>query len=173
MSEFRVLFVYPNQRAESLVPPAIATFSRLLKDRGIKVGLFDSSYYDIDADDYVPNPRGTSSELAQSELLHARPFESRAESYKKHTDAIGNLVSMVDDFSPDLIAMTTTESTYLLGMHLLKSIRHTGIPVVVGGVFCTFAPQRAIEFPEVDMVCVGEGENAIVDLCEKMRAGED
>ena len=37
MSEFRVLFVYPNQRAESLVPPAIATFSRLLKDRGIKV----------------------------------------------------------------------------------------------------------------------------------------
>jgi anaerobic magnesium-protoporphyrin IX monomethyl ester cyclase len=173
MSEFRVLFVYPNQRAESLVPPAIATFSRLLKDRGIKVGLFDSSYYDIDADDYAIKPGGSSSELAASQLLHARPYESRAESNRKHEDAIANLTSLVDTFSPDLIAMTTTESTYLLGMHLMKAIRHTGVPVLVGGVFCTFAPERAIKFSEVDMICVGEGENAIVDLCEKMRTGQD
>ena len=53
MSDIKVLFIYPNQRAESLVPPAIAIFSRLLKDRGIKVDLFDTSFYDIDADDYI------------------------------------------------------------------------------------------------------------------------
>ncbi|MDP6781862.1 MAG: hypothetical protein QGH32_08970, partial [Alphaproteobacteria bacterium] len=53
MSDFRVLLIYPNQRAESLVPPSIAMFSRLLKDRGFKVDLFDSSFYDLDADDYI------------------------------------------------------------------------------------------------------------------------
>ena len=31
MSDFKVLFIYPNQRAESLVPPAIGIFSRLSK----------------------------------------------------------------------------------------------------------------------------------------------
>ena len=47
------------------------------------------------------------------------------------------------------------------------------IPVVAGGVFCTFAPDICISYPLVDMVCVGEGEQAIVDLCEKIEKGED
>ena len=172
MSEFRVLFIYPNQRAESLVPPAIAIFSSLLKQRGIKVDLFDTSYYDIDADDYIA-VKGDSSEKAQSDLLMARPYESRADSMRKHRSAVEELVSKVESFNPHLIAVTVTESTFLLAVHLLRAIRYTNIPNVVGGVFCTFAPARAISFPEVDMICVGEGENAIVDLCEKMQAGED
>jgi anaerobic magnesium-protoporphyrin IX monomethyl ester cyclase len=171
MANFKVLFIYPNQRAESLVPPAIAILSRLLKDRGIKVDLFDTSFYDIDADDYIS--RAPSSEKAASQLLMARPYESRAEAHRKHVDAVENLVSKVDSFSPDLIAVTVTESTFLLAVHLLKAIRHTKVPTLMGGVFCTFAPERTISYPEIDMVCVGEGENAIVDLCEKMERGED
>ena len=172
-SDFRVLFFYPNQRAESLVPPAIAVFSRLLKDRDIDVDLFDTSFYDIDADDYIAVAPGQSSEQAVSKLLLTRPYESRADAMRKHSDAVEDLVSKVESFNPNLIAVTVTESTFLLAIHLLKAIRHTGIPVVMGGVFCTFAPQRAISYPEVDMICVGEGENAIVDLCEFMRTGKD
>lgn len=172
MSDFRVLFIYPNQRAESLVPPAIAIFSRLLKDRGIEVDLFDTSFFDIDADDYI-EVKGESSERAQSNLLFARPYESRADSLRKHEDATEELLRKVEAFGPGLIAVTVTESTFLLAVHLLKAIRHFDIPNVIGGVFCTFAPQRAIDFPEVDMVCVGEGENAIVDLAELMRHGKD
>lgn len=171
MSDFRVLFIYPNQRAESLVPPAIAIFSRLLKDQGVKVDLFDTSYYDIDADDYIA-VRGASSEKAASNLLMARPYESRADAHQKHVSAVEALVAKVDSFGPDLIAVTTTESTFLLAVHLLRAVKYAGIPNVVGGVFPTFAPARAIAFPEVDMVCVGEGENAIVALCERMRQGK-
>ena len=49
----KVLFIYPNQRAESLVPPSLAMFSSLLKAEGHQVDLFDSSNYDLDADEYI------------------------------------------------------------------------------------------------------------------------
>ena len=49
----KVLFIYPNQRSESLVPPAIAIFSSLLKQKGHQVDLFDTSDYDLDADEYI------------------------------------------------------------------------------------------------------------------------
>jgi len=177
MSDFKVLFLYPNQRTESLVPPAIAILSRLLKDRGISVGLFDSTHYDIEADDYIDTEflRTSSRKDNKSAVqnLLVRPYESRAESLRKHIDVTSGLRKMVEEFQPDLIAVTVTESTFLLATHLLRSVEDLGVPNLVGGVFPTFAPDRALGFPEVNMICVGEGENCIVDLCEKMRTGQD
>ncbi len=175
MSNFKVLFIYPNQRAESIIPPSIAIFSQLLKERGIQVGLFDSTHYDLDADDYISVP-GVSAKDDSKGIVHnlmVRPYESRVDKLEKHVSAVEGLHRKVEDFSPDLIAVTVTESTFLLAVSLLKSIEQFDIPNVIGGVFPTFAPQRAIGFPEVSMICVGEGENAIVDLCEKMRHGQD
>ncbi|MDA2923041.1 B12-binding domain-containing radical SAM protein [Acidobacteria bacterium AH-259-L09] len=170
MAEICVLFIYPNQRAESMVPPSIAIFSRLLKDRGFAVDLFDTSNYDIDAD-YYTNAANADKERVLN--LEFRPFESRAEANKKHRNAVEDLVRKVEVFQPDLIAVTATESTFLLAVQLLKAVRHYKIPTLLGGVLVTFAPERAISFPEIDMICVGEGEHAIVDLCELMRAGKD
>ena len=48
----RVLFIYPNQRTESLVPPSLAVFSSLLKAEGHQVGLFDTSNFEILAGKY-------------------------------------------------------------------------------------------------------------------------
>ena len=44
---------------------------------------------------------------------------------------------------------------------------------VFGGVFPTFAPHLVMNFDDVDMVCVGEGENAIVDLADLLSKGKD
>ena len=35
-----------------------------------------------------------------------------------------------------------------------------------------FAPEIVISHPQVDMICIGEGEGPIVDLVERMRVGE-
>ena len=40
---FRVLLVYPNMRGHTMLPPAIAMFSALLKERGFYVDLFDNN----------------------------------------------------------------------------------------------------------------------------------
>jgi hypothetical protein len=47
MSEnnFKVLFLYPNERHVSIVPPSIAILSAILKREKISVDLFDTSLY--------------------------------------------------------------------------------------------------------------------------------
>jgi anaerobic magnesium-protoporphyrin IX monomethyl ester cyclase len=175
MNEFRVLLMYPNQRTESLVPPVIAVFSTMLKEQGITVELFDTTNYDLDADDYISTTYTKSREDSKGYVqnLLARPYESRTETLRKHESAVHGLTSKVAEFKPDLIAVTVTESTFLLAVQLIDTIKSFNIPNIFGGVFTTFAPERALNFPEVDMICVGEGENCLIDLCEKMRNGEE
>lgn len=45
--------------------------------------------------------------------------------------------------------------------------------MIVGGIFATFAPEEIIAEDCVDMVCVGEGEYALVELCTKMEEKQD
>ncbi len=168
----KVLFIYPNQRSESLVPPAIAIFSSLLKRDGHSVELFDTSDYDLDADEYITFKNSQKNKVAVGNLL-VRPYESKADSMRKHTSATGDLIKKVEKFRPDLVAVTSTESTFLLAVQLLRSIKKFNIPTILGGVFATFAPEVAIKHDVIDMVCVGEGENAITDLANKISAGED
>ena len=44
----KILLVYPNMRGMNMLPPAIALFSAILKQRGHKIDLFDATDY--------PNP---------------------------------------------------------------------------------------------------------------------
>ena len=44
----RVLFLYPNERGMSTIPPSIAGLSQILKDQGHKTALFDTTFYKFD-----------------------------------------------------------------------------------------------------------------------------
>ena len=57
----------------------------------------------------------------------------------------------------------------------LRYLEHAppNLPVLLGGVFATFAPDLAMSFPRIDMLCVGEGERALVELCNAMNSGKD
>jgi radical SAM superfamily enzyme YgiQ (UPF0313 family) len=55
---------------------------------------------------------------------------------------------------------------------MLKSAKDFGIPTIVGGSFATFSPDEVISSNFVDMVCVGEGEIAIVELAKRMSEGK-
>lgn len=154
---------------ESLVPPAIAIFSSILKEKGFIVDLFDSTTYDLDADDYI-NVKDFKGNVQN---LLVRPYESKAELIKKHVKATDGLKQKIKEFKPDLIAVTVTESTFLLATQLLGKIKSYKIPTIFGGVYPTFAPEHALSFPEVDMVCVGEGENCLIDLCNRIENGEN
>ena len=55
---------------------------------------------------------------------------------------------------------------------MLKAIRHFQIPTILGGVFATFAPEKAIAYNEIDIVCVGEGEYALPTLCQRLKKGQ-
>ncbi len=163
MPDFKILFLYPNLRKESTVPPSITLLSRILKNHGFKTDVFDSTGYEFEDKKYSDEKR--------EEILTVKISEHVKIEDKE--DLTGDLNKKINEFNPDLIAVSATESTFLLGIDLLKRIENLKAPVILGGVFATFAPERAIGFKEIDMVCVGEGEDTLLELCQKMREGKD
>src|SRR3989338_11358637 len=128
----RVLLLYPNIRHESLVPPSIALLSRILKNKGVVVDIFDSTDYDIDLG------MVDADKIKRKNLL-VIPFKSIERSSKG--DVFAGFRKKVQEFNPDLIAVTATESTFLLGTTLLRAVRETmRIPTELGGAVATSAP---------------------------------
>lgn len=161
---FKVLLVYPNIRHESLVPPSVALLSRILKNEGFQVELFDSTDYEIDLN-------AIDSDRERRNNLTVIPYAS-IERFSKG-GVFGGFCDMVSSFSPDLIAVTSTESTFLMATSFISALGRNRPPVVLGGVFATFAPELVLRYDEIDMCVVGEGERTLVELCRCMERGED
>ena len=168
----KVLFLYPNTFGMNMLPPAIATFAAILKEQGHIVQIFDTTYYATDF--------GIDSDGSKEDRLSVVPYTSEMEKRNlriKNTNWKDDLHNQVNKFKPDLIALSATEDMWELGIRILEEIKEyknkNNIPVVAGGVFPTFAPEICIKYDLVDMVCVGEGENALIDLCSKINNRAD
>ena len=75
----KVLFVYPNTYGMNMLPPAIALFSALLKERGHEVDLFDATYYQTD--------HGVDSDGTKADRLNVVPFSQDEKGIKmRETD---------------------------------------------------------------------------------------
>ncbi len=161
----KILFLYPNLRGMNMLPPSIAILSSLLKQRGHTIDMFDTTHWHIPDNDF-------DSDKEKEKNLQARPFDFAEHQVTIHeTDVFEDFQKKVQSFSPDLIAISATEDLFPIAISLLRSLRDRP-RTVLGGVFATFAGELALSYPEIDMVCVGEGENCIVDLCERMEKGQ-
>ncbi|MFQ5713577.1 MAG: B12-binding domain-containing radical SAM protein [Candidatus Scalinduaceae bacterium] len=162
---FKVLFIYPNTEMATLVPINLSVLAPSLKEKGFQVDLFDTTYYKWEEINF---------EQKKVELLQLKPFSyEEKDVHYKETDMYEDLVKKVSEFRPNLIGITMVEDTFGIGMLLLNAIKDYDVPVIAGGVFATFSPEEVISNENVDMVCMGEGEEAIVELCEKMYKNED
>lgn len=75
---------------------------------------------------------------------------------------------------PDLVAFTSFSHQFPLVKHLAAWAKaHLGVPAIAGGVHATIDPEDAIAAPGLDFICRGEGEDALVELCERLAAGQD
>lgn len=168
----RILFLYPNERGMSTVPPSIATLSQILKNEGHQTALFDTTFYKFDDELTIED-----SDQVNSNALTVRPvldIDDDDLHFKKTThSAIDDFRIAVDDFLPDLIAVSCTETTFLRGLKIIDETRDLGIKNIFGGVFPTFAPEIVMNYKNVDMLCVGEGENTIIDLANCISNKED
>lgn len=162
---FKVLLIYPNLRGMNMLPPAIGLMSAVLKNAGFEVKLFDTTYYEsIDG-------KISDSDASKADRLMARPYQMPNQITLKTSDCYEDFLKEVEAFGPDLLALSATEDMFLLGLKLLKKVRHLKIPTICGGVFATFAPKLVLSYPEIDIVCKGEGEEALLTLCQRMEKG--
>ena len=170
MKGCRVLLVYPNERDMSLVPPVFGLFAALLRERGHITELFDCTGYDFEGK-FDSNTESEKALMVKS----AEPASYRGIKVKL-TNMYDDFTKKVETFSPDLIAISVTESTFLRGIFLLDNLRFNRkheILTIIGGVFPTFAPDRVLREASIDIVCVGEGDVALVELCERLRSSRN
>ena len=164
----RVLFLYPNLHGMNMLPSAIGLFASLLKDNNHQARLFDSTNW------LIPGEESFDSDKEKEKNLNVRPFDdSKLRSQMHTTDAAGDFRKAVREFRPGLIAASVSEDIFPVGIKLLKAVEDYDIPVVMGGVFPTFAPDITLSYNEIDMACIGEGERVIVELCNRMEKGSD
>ncbi len=165
MSGFRVLLLYPNLQMVNLLPSNISLLSACLEEAGVEVRLFDTTLY---------RTQEKSVDEIRVEHMQLRKFNLQEQGVQyKGTDVFEDFITTVDEFKPDIIGMTGTDDTYELGIGLISKVRNRGAHVIVGGVYPTFSPDEVISNDNVDSICVGEGEKALVELALGLKKKED
>lgn len=66
----------------------------------------------------------------------------------------------------DLVMISSVTSTIKHSLYLAETVKeiNQNIPILIGGIHPTIAPQECIENKNVDFICIGEGENTIVEF---------
>ena len=162
---FRVLLVYPNYSMVNLLPTNIGILTACLRQNGFVVDLFDTTFY--------RTSEKTLDEM-RVETLQVRKFDLEEFGVQfKPGNFVEDFKKKVAEFQPDLIGVTAVEDTWPQAREMIEAVSDNPAPVIVGGVFPTLASDIPIAHPNVDMICVGEGEHAIIELAKKLMNGDD
>jgi radical SAM superfamily enzyme YgiQ (UPF0313 family) len=85
----------------------------------------------------------------------------------------GEVLSRFRKSNPDLIAVSSVSNNFPYATHLAAAMKkEKGIPILLGGIHATVAPEESIMKDCIDMICIGEGEDAILELVQSMEKDE-
>lgn len=127
----------------------LASISAVLKEAGHKVDLFDTTFV----------VQGSFEEVSEQFM-------------QKFDEILGNFKQKVNSFNPDILLVGVRSLEYDFATKLIREAK-TNLPVIFGGQHPTVSPEEAIKSDVVDYICVGEGEEAILELIEKLKNKED
>src|SRR4051794_19263052 len=87
-------------------------------------------------------------------------------------DADADVVARVAAERPDLLGLSLTTRQWLRARRLVAAIRaRIDVPVIAGGLHPTFSPEAVLAAEGFDYVCLGEGEEAMLDLADGRSPG--
>ncbi|MBS3075802.1 B12-binding domain-containing radical SAM protein [Candidatus Pacearchaeota archaeon] len=91
-------------------------------------------------------------------------FLAYSEDYSKFYPE--SVLNQIQDLSKDsdLIGINSFASTAPRAIQVIDKLKQLNKPIVWGGIHATISPEKCIEY--CDIVCVGEGEQAIVELAK-------
>jgi radical SAM superfamily enzyme YgiQ (UPF0313 family) len=68
-------------------------------------------------------------------------------------------------FGPDIIGFSVLTNQYKYALEIARDIKsYTDVPILFGGIHVTMDPVETLMQDEVDLICVGEGEEALAEL---------
>jgi len=164
---FKVLLIQANSPMDTMIPPNLSVMSAYLKQHGIDVKLFDTTFYkwrNLTGDDM----RETTLQVRKKKVT----FKDLGIDFKK-TDMTDDYLKMVEEYKPNLIGLSAVSLTYKMGLSLISASFDFHIPTIIGGVHATVCPDEVVKEKCVDIVCIGEGEQALLELCQRMDKEDD
>lgn len=166
--EFKVLFVFVNERMRTLIPLNISYLSAALKQAGFSTVVFDTSFYAA---------QGLLDEEKKKEeagIFEAVDYASIGVQIIER-DLFQDLLEQVASEQPQLIAFSVFSQSRKINYSLARALRETfpQIPTLFGGVHVNIEPKQVLAQEFVDYICLGEGEEAIVELASALARGAD
>ncbi len=91
-----------------------------------------------------------------------------------HYSSVEALLLDIQKSAPDIIGfsvMTSQADTYERVSHAIK--QRIQLPIIWGGAHCTFMPEVVARNNDVDVICIGEGEESLLELMNRLESHED
>lgn len=90
----------------------------------------------------------------------------------RRLDQTDRVIDEIVASEPDLVAFSVLSAAYRWSVDVAAAVKaRIDVPVIFGGVHPSAVPEVCLSELAVDYVCVGEGEEAIVALCEALPEG--
>jgi anaerobic magnesium-protoporphyrin IX monomethyl ester cyclase len=85
-----------------------------------------------------------------------------------------NLAKSIADYNPQIVAFSALTGVHQATLQLAQVAKRVlpGALTLMGGPHPTYSPE-VIERPEIDVICRGEGEYAMLELVERLEANQD
>lgn len=157
----RLLIIESGSELEMAIPPNIALLVAVVKTAGFDVKVFstnDYKYSDLTGDEARVNTLQVPPGSDENSFIQG-----------KKTDIEHDFLALVKEYQPHIVGLSTPEPTYELGAKLLSAAKSEGILTIAGGVYASLCPEDLINEDFIDVVCVGEGEEALVELCQSVQ----
>lgn len=92
--------------------------------------------------------------------------------YKSGTDfdSVEELVSILDEYKPDLIGIRTMTYFKKFFSYIIQEIRKSGCsaPIIAGGPHPTIVPEECLRENDIQLVSIGEGEKTWEEIIQKI-----
>ncbi len=125
----------------------IEYLSAVLKDRGHQVGLLFDPGFDDNSYAKLPFLRGL--------------------------NRYGRLMRKAREFRPDLVGFSCLTNLFPHVSRMAAALKkELGVPIIMGGPHPSAIPEYVLDNTDVDMVCIGEGEEALCEVADRMSRQE-
>lgn len=84
-----------------------------------------------------------------------------------------SIIEEIKQLKPDIVAFSVLSAHYQWASKLAENIKkEVNVPIIFGGIHPTLVPETVIKNDSVDMVCIGEGEEPMLELLRSLECGE-
>ena len=135
----------------------VASLAGMLKQHGYKYDFIDTSF--------ILRPPGSRKTLDGHKKTS---LDNKVYQTKSLAETIEYFLKKYNPLDYDILLASTVSTTYPATKEFIKAIKekNPNIFTIVGGIHAAVSPNEVIHDPNVDAICIGEGEEALQELLD-------